>query len=105
MKPQGRVVDKRGGSGLANQNSIDRQSTERAGGKSDLKTNSHISDFEIMEKIGDGAYSQVYKVKRLEDKIEYAMKKVKLDHLSEKERENAINEVRILASIRHPNVI
>ena len=33
------------------------------------------------------------------------MKKVKLDHLSEKERENAINEVRILASIRHPNVI
>jgi NIMA (never in mitosis gene a)-related kinase len=30
---------------------------------------------------------------------------VKLDHLSEKERENAINEVRILASIKHPNVI
>jgi len=28
-----------------------------------------------------------------------------LDHLSEKEIENAINEVRILASIRHPNVI
>lgn len=35
----------------------------------------------------------------------YALKKVKLDHLSEKERENAINEVRILASIKHPNVI
>ena len=33
------------------------------------------------------------------------MKKVKLDSLSEKERENAINEVRILASINHPNVI
>jgi hypothetical protein len=30
---------------------------------------------------------------------------VKLDHLSEKERENAINEVSILASIKHPNVI
>ena len=70
-----------------------------------MKTNSSITDFEIIEKIGDGAYSQVYKVKRLEDKMEYAMKKVKLDHLSEKERENAINEVRILASIRHPNVI
>lgn len=73
--------------------------------KAELKTNSSINDFEIIEKIGDGAYSQVYKVRRLEDKHEYAMKKVKLDHLSEKERENAINEVRILASIRHPNVI
>lgn len=64
-----------------------------------------ITDFETIEKIGDGAYSQVYKVKRLEDSQEYAMKKVKLDHLSEKERENAINEVRILASVKHPNVI
>ena len=55
--------------------------------------------------LGDGAYSNVFKVKRLEDGQYYALKKVKLDHLSEKERDNAINEVRILASIRHPNVI
>ena len=51
--------------------------------------------------IGDGAYSNVFRVKRLEDGELYALKKVKLDHLSEKERENAINEVRILASIKH----
>ena len=81
---------------------------------------STINDFEVEKKIGklpfyvifynflilgDGAYSNVYKVKRLEDGQEYALKKVKLDHLSEKERENAINEVRILASVKHPNVI
>ena len=30
---------------------------------------------------------------------------MKLGKLSEKERENALNEVRILASIEHPNVI
>jgi len=35
----------------------------------------------------------------------YALKKVRLNHLSGKERENAINEVRILASITHNNVI
>jgi len=77
-----------------------------------------MADFELIKKIGkfqkfnqyncyigDGAYSNVYKVRRLEDNIEYALKKVKLDHLSEKERENAINEVRILASVKHPNVI
>jgi len=30
---------------------------------------------------------------------------VRLNHLSEKEKDNAINEVRILASIKHKNVI
>jgi NIMA (never in mitosis gene a)-related kinase len=30
---------------------------------------------------------------------------VKMLNLSEKEKENALNEVRILASITHPNVI
>ena len=33
------------------------------------------------------------------------MKKVKMMKLSEKEKENALNEVRILASIQHPNII
>ena len=33
------------------------------------------------------------------------MKKVKLGNLSEKELENAVNEVRILASISHPNIV
>ena len=64
-----------------------------------------LEDFEIIKKIGDGAYSNVYKVKRLYDGEFYALKKVRLEKLSSKERENAINEVRILASIKHPNVI
>ena len=54
---------------------------------------------------GDGAYSSVYKVKRIADGIEYALKKVKLMDLSEKEKQNALNEVRILASVRHQNII
>jgi NIMA (never in mitosis gene a)-related kinase len=33
------------------------------------------------------------------------LKKVKLVNLSEKEKENALNEVRILASIKHKNII
>ena len=35
----------------------------------------------------------------------YSLKKVNLIGLSDKERTNALNEVRILASIKHPNVI
>jgi NIMA (never in mitosis gene a)-related kinase len=64
-----------------------------------------ITDFTIIKKLGDGAYSSVYKVRRHDDNDIYALKKVKLLSLSEKEKENALNEVRILASIDHPNVI
>jgi len=47
----------------------------------------------------------VYKVKRKSDNQFYALKKVKILNLSEKERENALNEVRILASIQTKNII
>ena len=59
----------------------------------------------ILSSSGDGAYSSVYKVKRHEDEALYALKKVKMLNLSEKEKENALNEVRILASLNQPNVI
>lgn len=47
----------------------------------------------------------MYRVRRLTDNKEYALKKVKLVNLSEKEKQNALNEVRILASIHNPNII
>jgi NIMA (never in mitosis gene a)-related kinase len=36
--------------------------------------------------IGEGAYSSVFKVKRQTDENEYALKKVKLMNLSDKEK-------------------
>ena len=47
----------------------------------------------------------MYKVRRAEDQSVYALKKVKMLNLVDKEKENALNEVRILASINHNNVI
>ena len=55
--------------------------------------------------LGEGSFSEVYQVTRKSDNSIYAMKKVKMQKLSSKEKENALNEVRILASINHPNVI
>jgi NIMA (never in mitosis gene a)-related kinase len=46
----------------------------------------------------------VYQVRRTEDQQVYALKKVKMGKLSDKEKENALNEVRILASIDHPGI-
>ena len=50
-----------------------------------------IEDFEILSKLGEGAYSSVYKVKRLVDEAVYALKKVKLVNLSTREIHNAVN--------------
>ena len=46
----------------------------------------------------------MYHVKRHLDGQTYALKKVKMGKLSEKEKENALNEVRILASIQHKSI-
>lgn len=64
-----------------------------------------LENFEIIRKLGEGAFSCVFKASRKSDGQCYALKKVKLGTLSIKEKENALNEVRILASISHPNII
>jgi NIMA (never in mitosis gene a)-related kinase 1/4/5 len=42
----------------------------------------------------------VYLVRRKSDQELYALKKVRMGKLTEKEKQNALNEVRILASIK-----
>ena len=64
-----------------------------------------LSNFEIGKVLGKGSFSSVVLVKRKEDGITYAMKRVKISQLSTKERENALNEIRILASLQHKNII
>jgi len=64
-----------------------------------------MNDFQIISKLGEGAYSTVFKVKRNQDNMIYALKKVKLMNLSSKEKENSLNEVRILASVKSSFVV
>ena len=64
-----------------------------------------MENFIIIDKIGEGAYSTVYTVRRIEDGNLYALKKIKIQSLSQKEKQNALNEVRILASVNSPFVI
>ena len=64
-----------------------------------------MDGFQILSKLGEGAYSVVLKVRRNYDNNIYALKKVKLLNLSDKEKSNALNEVRILASVKSNFVI
>jgi NIMA (never in mitosis gene a)-related kinase len=64
-----------------------------------------LDDFKIIKKLGVGSYSSVYKIIRNNDGLVYALKKIKMGNLSDKEKENSLNEVRILASIDHPYIV
>ena len=68
-------------------------------------TNSSMNDFIIEKVLGKGSFGSVYLVRRKEDNKIYALKSVILEKLNKKEQENSVNEVRILASVNHPNVI
>jgi NIMA (never in mitosis gene a)-related kinase len=47
----------------------------------------------------------VLKVRRKEDLGIFAMKTIRMEQLNAKEKDSALNEVRLLASIDSPNVI
>lgn len=64
-----------------------------------------LTKFELMECIGKGSFAKVYKVRRKVDQQIYALKKVNLGKMKVKEKENALNEIRILSSIKHDNII
>ena len=64
-----------------------------------------FDDFEIIRTLGQGAFSTVYLVTRKKNNKQYALKIIKMENLSKIEQENSLNEIRILSSIVHPNII
>ena len=66
---------------------------------------SSMNDFFIEKILGRGSFGSVYLVRRKQDQKIYALKTVTFEKLNKRDQENSLNEVRILASINHPNVI
>ncbi|KAG2435017.1 hypothetical protein HYH02_012014 [Chlamydomonas schloesseri] len=62
-------------------------------------------NFKVHKLLGKGSYGKVYKVERESDKQLYALKEADLGSMSQAERADAVNEVRLLVSIGHHNVI
>jgi len=61
--------------------------------------------YELVKTIGGGNFGQVYLAKhRLEGKY-YVLKKVKTRDMSDRDRENTENEVRLLQKLRHTNIV
>ena len=64
-----------------------------------------LNDFEIIKELGKGSFGIVYLIKRKIDNSLYALKQVKLSKMEKKEKISSLNEIRLLASISHPNII
>lgn len=66
---------------------------------------SNFNDYEIIKQIGKGAYGIVYKVKNKSDQAIYALKTIDISRMENKTLGNTLNEIRILCSINHPNIV
>ena len=66
---------------------------------------SSLNDFKLIKPIGKGAFSVVILVHRKIDNQIYAMKQVRISQLTDKEKQYSLNEIRILASLSHKNII
>lgn len=52
-----------------------------------------FQDYEVMEVLGKGSYGKVYKARRRADGYLCVIKQVGLEGISQKEKEDALNEV------------
>ena len=64
-----------------------------------------IHGFSFIKFLGKGTFGAVYQARREEDNKIYAIKKVDTRRMTSKERAEAVNEIRVLASINGANVI
>ena len=64
-----------------------------------------LNDFEFGKILGKGSFASVVLVTRKADRKIYAMKRINIAKMDQSERESALNEIRILASLSHPNII
>lgn len=63
------------------------------------------SDFKVDRFLGKGSYGSVSLVTRIKDNRQYALKEINVQHMHLRDRMDQLNEIRILASIYHPNVL
>lgn len=64
-----------------------------------------MNNFEKIGNLGKGSFAEVFLVRYKEDNKIYAMKQISLNKIPKSEQESALNEIRILASIEHPNIV
>ena len=63
------------------------------------------SNYEVQKVLGKGPFGTVVKVKNRQNGLIYALKRMKAINMSEEEEKATLNEIRLLYSLNHPNII
>ena len=58
-----------------------------------------------IEKIGEGSFGKVFKVRHKKSKETLVMKEINLVRLSPKQKDEAVNEVRIISSLNNDFIL
>lgn len=66
---------------------------------------SEVSSGQVQKALGKGSYGTVYRAKRYSDGKLYALKEADVGSMTGLERKDAVNEIRLMASIRHENIV
>ena len=66
---------------------------------------STLSQFTVVRQVGKGAFGRVFEVIRKSDGRPYAIKVVPLGRMDKQTCQNNLNEIRILCSVDHPNIV
>lgn len=64
-----------------------------------------LENFKLLEKMGDGAFSSVYKAINLATNEKVAVKVVRKFELNASQRANILKEVQIMRGINHPSIV
>lgn len=64
-----------------------------------------LEEYELMDKMGDGAFSIVYKARHLKSNSDVAIKVVKKHGLSSSQRAAVLKEAAIMRQLKHPNIV
>lgn len=64
-----------------------------------------MNRFRKIRRLGSGSFGVVYKVRRKCDELEYALKRIDLRSMGHHPVQDALNEVRLLASLQHPHLV
>jgi serine/threonine protein kinase len=64
-----------------------------------------MENYEQGPAIGNGSFGQVYIIKNKSEDKDYVIKKIKTRDITPKDRENIENEVGLLKTLGHPNIV
>ncbi|XP_060602360.1 serine/threonine-protein kinase Nek8-like [Ruditapes philippinarum] len=64
-----------------------------------------MENYEKIRVVGRGAYGTVHLCKRLSDKKHVIIKQIPVEQMTKDERQSALNEVKVLSMLSHPNII